>query len=100
MINDNNILNLLPILGLFGLAAIRLMPSVNSISYGLAKLNDSRNAVKLLFDELKTKFDVKDETITASEDFTSLSIKDGKFYYGYNNLILDDINLEINREKL
>ena len=100
LINDDNILNLLPILGLFGLAAIRLMPSVNNISYGLAKLNDSRNAVKLLFDELNAKFDVKDEIIQACENFTSLSIKNGKFYYDYNNLILDDINLEINRGEI
>ena len=45
-------------------------------------------------------FDVKDEIIQACENFTSLSIKNGKFYYDYNNLILDDINLEINRGEL
>ena len=47
-----NLQALVPTLGMFGFAALRLMPSANSISTSLINIRFNRNAISLLYTDL------------------------------------------------
>lgn len=51
---DRNMVGLAATLGVFGVAALRLIPSINQILNGFMQLNNSRNAVSLLSSDLKS----------------------------------------------
>lgn len=93
---------LLPMLGMFGVASLRLLPTVNTASTTLMKLRYSRDVVARLFRDLKSieKFEnysgnIKSFNTRKDETFRKLTIKDINFRYpnanrdALNNLSLD-----------
>jgi ATP-binding cassette, subfamily B, bacterial PglK len=98
-----SLITLLPVLGVFSVAALRLMPSANMLSTSLINFRRSRDAISRLYNDLKSlefierKF-VDRSAVSGSEKFfKSLEFIDVSFKYsGLKNYILNDISLKIN----
>ena len=94
--------NLLPVLGLFAAAAIKLMPSTNRIIASFQAIKYNNATVNTLNDELR--FEVKTENQIESSKVitfnTSLKLKNLTFGYESSRHVLENINLEINQGKI
>jgi len=91
-----------PLIALFSLAGIRLLPSVSRIISSLQKLRFS-NSVKLVLEKEIDKFFILNKnkknlqnTINSLDSFKNLSLKNVSFSYPDNKkTILENINLDI-----
>jgi ATP-binding cassette, subfamily B, bacterial PglK len=97
-----DISKIIPSLGMFGLAAMRLMPSMNIISGNLTKLRYSRDAVSRLCDEISdidlNKFKSKAKQFKDLGPFKSLELRNVSYKYTDKlKLVLNDISLTISR---
>jgi len=91
---------LLPVLGVFGLAAMRLMPIATGLSNSLTRLRYGRDAVSILYKDLlnldKNKFIPEKIKILNSEKFISLTLNQVNFSYpSTDRLALDKVSLSI-----
>jgi ATP-binding cassette, subfamily B, bacterial PglK len=93
---------LIPTLGVFGVAAIRLLPSANMLSTSLAQLRFSRHTVSLLYNDmlfLKSNITSSQRQVTFSNDtkqFEILELKDIDFRYpNASQAALKEISLSI-----
>lgn len=91
----------IPYLGVFGLAAYRIMPSINRIliSFNLIKYTDFvvSNIYEILINNISVKKVIKKDTEEIKFN-NEIIIKDLKFYYNINEtVILKNINLAINK---
>lgn len=104
---EGNIQSLFPTLAVFGVAALRIIPSLNSLSSSLVQLRYNRNAVSILYKDFK-KFKKstssfvgklntkKDNSSLAEKDFSKLSLSKICFSYSNEkNIALKDISLNI-----
>jgi ABC-type bacteriocin/lantibiotic exporter with double-glycine peptidase domain len=89
-----SIQQVLPIIGLYTFAAIRLMPSVNKIISAIQKLRFGSSGYKTLLKFLKHKKNNFNYNTNYYEVKKSVSIKNLFFSYG-NELILENVNLNI-----
>ena len=90
--------SLLPVLGLFAGAAIKLMPSINRIIGSFQAIKYNSASVTALFDELHLDIRSKDDLISINKiNFDNkLILKNVKFIYpSQEKEVLDKINLEI-----
>lgn len=95
--------SLLPMLGMFGVAAIRLLPSINQIMNSLLQLRQGQNSIDILVNDYK-KFNNKKNTRVSfstraqKEPFTLNKIEfhgvDFKYVDSKNN-VLENLNLII-----
>lgn len=88
-------------LGMFGVAAMRLIPSSNHIMAGLVNLGDSRNSVHLLYNDLKElegyKLNTHKEKEIKDVSFDSIELEKVNFSYaGARPGALSDISMKIN----
>tara|TARA_X000000950_G_scaffold288691_1_gene406800 strand:- start:27985 stop:29709 length:1725 start_codon:yes stop_codon:yes gene_type:complete len=99
--SNQSIISLIPILSLFTVSAVRLIPSFNSISTALANIKSLRPSYKLVYSNL---VDDKDTDKISDINFnnTNLSFqnkivfKDVSFTYeNKNSSVLKNVNLEI-----
>ena len=91
---------LLPVLGLFGVASMRLMPIANGLSNSLTLLRYGRNAVSILYKDLLNLEEIKTEplilTTDKSEEFQTLILDQIKFTYpSTERLVLNQTSLSI-----
>ncbi len=99
--SDQSIISLIPILSLFTVSAVRLIPSFNSISTALATIKSLRPSYKLVYSNLIDDKDTdKVPNINLSnEDLNfqrKIVFKDVSFTYeNKNSSVINDINLEI-----
>ena len=98
----HNLDDLIPILGIFGFAALRLMPSANSISNSLVQLRYNRYAVSRLYADLLSLdkiYSDKEPTsapLKADNDFRVYTVRNVRFDYQDSNLpALINLTLEI-----
>ena len=87
----------IPILGLFGVAALRLLPSLNLITSSITQLRYGRLATMEIYKELKkiVSKDIYESNFTNTK-FQNLELKNVTFkYHELENLTLTDINLKI-----
>jgi len=90
---------LIPILSMFGVAAMRLAPSTNQIINGVTQIRFSSNTIDLLYsDMLKTNSDDNYQQVKRQNTkFKTLKVKRATFTYpGMKVPALLDISLEIN----
>ena len=99
-----NITELIPVLAMFGVAALRLVPSVYSISTGLIQLHFNRNTVSLLYKDVKNSENITDSNkISTSnevleEEFNEISLQSVKYRYASDlNPVLNGITISIKR---
>ena len=106
-----NLKTLLPALGVFGVAALRMMPSANMLSISLVQLRFSRDSISRLYQDLKKLKQLQSESPSEieynphvsktvdlhRESFRSLELQNLDFRYP-NSLqnALQDISLQIN----
>ncbi len=101
-INDygKNLESILPTLSIFGLAALRIIPSVNSIIRSLTEFRFGKYATSIIAKDLKIGNEKKFLTNHSSEklNFSKLEFKDVNFKYNKKDtLLLNNINFEINK---
>jgi ATP-binding cassette, subfamily B, bacterial PglK len=83
----HNIKTLIPTLGMFGFAALRLMPSANSISNSLISIRINRHSISLLYADLISLKETKQtkistDTVLKKDDyFRELTFRDVEFTY-------------------
>jgi ATP-binding cassette, subfamily B, bacterial PglK len=83
----HNLQALVPTLGMFGFAALRLMPSANSISTSLINIRFNRHAISLLYADLISLKETKQtkistDTVLKKDDyFRDLTFRDVQFTY-------------------
>lgn len=82
-------------LGLFTVAALRLIPSVNKIITSQQNIRFNHIAMKTITNDLKDEKNI----VTDFKDFQKfvkvIEIKNLRFYYDKDNYVLDSINLKI-----
>ena len=104
IVNDRNVNNILPILSMFGIAAIRLTPSINQIIASLNQMIHGRNGLELLYNDVK-KFTTDVEicsdnsssnTVYQSNDFVKLELKNISYRYeGSTKDAINNVSLNI-----
>jgi ABC-type multidrug transport system fused ATPase/permease subunit len=103
--NTVGIISSLPMIGMLGVATIRVFPAASNISTTLTQLNYSRDAVSILYkdilnfnQDIAIKTSKEDKNKANFENFKSLEIKGISFYYpNSSKIILNDINIKINK---
>ena len=92
---------LVPTLGIFGVAALRLMPAANTIYSSLAQLRFGRNATSLLYADLKqleqrSTFATKQTVSKNPEPFQTLTLQNVRFAYpNAKQSALNEVSLTI-----
>jgi ATP-binding cassette, subfamily B, bacterial PglK len=87
--------SLLPVLGMFGVAAMRLVPSTNQIMSSLIQIRNNFNTVSILYEDLKDHklFNKKNYDLVV---FKSLYLKQIVFtYFGADKPALNNITIKI-----
>jgi ATP-binding cassette, subfamily B, bacterial PglK len=100
VVSGEDTAKLLPVLGVFGVAAMRLMPIANGLSNSLTRLRYGRDAVSILYKDLlsleKIQTKPDDKNVLNSENFLSLSLNQINFSYpGTDRLSLNQVSLSI-----
>ena len=92
--------SLIPTLGMFGVASIRMLPSINQIIGGIVQVRYGKNTIDILYkDAVSFKENESDQQndLSQSLKFSSLELK--KIDYSYRNTkknTLNKISLLIN----
>jgi ATP-binding cassette, subfamily B, bacterial PglK len=95
--------NLLPMLSMFGLASIRLTPSINQIVSSVSKIRFGKDTVRQLYNDVSIAKDSgRENSIVKYEikapNFESVVLKNVSFSYkGHQKKHLHGINLQINQ---
>jgi ATP-binding cassette, subfamily B, bacterial PglK len=103
-LTENSPEDLIEILSVFALASVRLIPSANTLLFGITRLRFGRNTVSLLYKDL-VEFKKNEPVILSGElafeerhtDFKSLKLENIEFSYpGLQTPVLKGISLNIN----
>ena len=93
---------LLPLISLFGIAAIRLAPSANQIVSSIARIRQGQNTVNILFDDINSlDLELNKVSTTVDQDkytekFENLEFLDISFSYpNAPDIILNNMSLKI-----
>ena len=101
--NDNNISNLIPVIGLFGAAALRIVPGFNRIITSKQTLDACYPAVKLIHQEfLNISNEIKNSDIVEKKIKFNNSIELKNIEYKYPNTkfsVIKNLNLRINKNE-
>ena len=104
VLSEENVMSIIPTLSMFGVAAIRLLPSSSTFSSGMAQLRYGRDGVSRLYKDLKEwEFDNlfvegRNKKIEGGNgrSFESLVLSDVKFKYrSSDSYILRGVSFEI-----
>ena len=99
---QKNLDQLLPTLSAFGIAAIRLIPSINTFSTGMARLRFNRDSVSRLYLDVVeiNKFHLKNNSLDGTkiyQPFNSFELEHVNFRYpSAKQNTLNDVSLKIN----
>jgi ATP-binding cassette, subfamily B, bacterial PglK len=98
--SDEQLASFVTTLGLFGIAAVRLIPSSSALVNGFSKLRYGRDTVSMLYGDLKQIQNDKRyiENLPLKYDaFKSLTLKDVAFTYpGAKDKSIDSVSININ----
>ena len=84
-------------LGLFTVAAIRLIPSINKIITSQQNIRFNHIAMNTIIDDLKENTNQIDNNKELVKFNNTIEIKNLNFYYDKNKQVLNDINLNISK---
>jgi ABC-type multidrug transport system fused ATPase/permease subunit len=89
---------ILPVLGLFGASAFRLLPAVNRMINNFQLINVSRPQVADIFSDLKTSFKIVDRSVEHSNFKRVISISQVSFSYETASAqALNEVSIDIAR---
>ena len=101
VLQNQNVGTILPIIGLYGVAAYRMLPAAQNIYRSFSTLKFSENILKEVLTEFKLNHNkLKDDIVTSSIKFDKdFSLSNVEFYYPNhpNKIILSDINIVIEK---
>ena len=94
--NSIELIDYVPLLSVFALAAIRIIPSANVILRGINHIRFGKNTVKRIYNDMQSNSSNKINKIENYEPFNSLILEQVYFKYpGQNKMIIENINIEI-----
>lgn len=99
-LTSQNPLNSITTFGTFAFAAIRLLPSINSILNSISQLRFFQNSVNQLYDQITESIDHKssNEITKINSEFRSIDLINISFKYpNQNSFIFNNLNLEIRK---
>ena len=107
MILGRDVSTMAPVIAVFGVAALRIIPSANVLSSALIGLRFHRHAISLIYSDLSEQNNVATTFIKSEiglkEDnnkFNTLTLKGINFSYpGTNNYVLNDLSLNIKKNQ-
>ena len=96
-----------PVIAVFGVAALRIMPSANVLSSTLIGLRFHRHSISLIYSDLSGQNNVATTSIKSeiglnadNNKFNNLTLKGINFSYpGTNNNVLNDLSLHIKKNQ-
>jgi ATP-binding cassette, subfamily B, bacterial PglK len=97
----NDAISMLPVLGMFGIASIRILPSINQIIGGIVQIRYGKDAIDILYNDVKKLEKIKPiknkvDAIPAS--FDSITLEDVTFKYkGAEKNTISKVSLSIRR---
>jgi ABC-type bacteriocin/lantibiotic exporter with double-glycine peptidase domain len=101
VLQNQNVGTILPIIGLYGVAAYRMLPAAQNIYRSFSTLKFSENILKEVLTEFKLNHnELKDDIVTSSIKFDKdFSLSNVKFYYpsNPNKIIFSDINIVVEK---
>ena len=95
-----NLINLIPIIGLYAAATLKLMPSVTKILVAFQNLKFGSPSVERIFEETKNDDNLSYDTNQKNliEDFKQINLKNIDFAYDLNkNTVIKNLNLSIKK---
>lgn len=99
----NDIKEIVPILALFGVASIRLLPTASQLMTSIALIRNGRDGISMLYKDLKD-FDEFESSIskgtTENKKFESLKISNISFSYPESKLVsCKNISMEVKKDE-
>ena len=99
--NSSSITEIIPSLTIFGFAALRLLPIMNSISIGILNFRHDNDILNRLYNDyqfIKKNSEDLDEIKTIQRfDFSHLEVKNIQFSYTKNKKLLSNISFKIDK---
>ena len=97
----NDAMSMLPVLGMFGIASIRILPSINQIIGGIVQIRYGKDAIDILYNDVK-KLEkikpIKNKVDVIPTSFDSITLKDVTFKYkGAEKNTISEVSLSIRR---
>jgi ABC-type bacteriocin/lantibiotic exporter with double-glycine peptidase domain len=93
--------NILAMLGVYTLAGLRILPSTSVISNCLVMIGYNTQSFRELYIDIKKsneeKKEIELETLNNEQKFNSIELKNIEFKYENSKIILQDINLKIEK---
>ena len=89
---------IMPVIGLFGATAFRLLPSAHQFLSSLQSINRNMPILKILVKDLNLGISDRSNEVSSSESFFKLEMRN--VYFGYSSLnsdALSDVSLSIHR---
>jgi len=89
--------------GIFAVALFRLLPSANRIYHSLNSIKYHLSSIEIIYSELNKEqknFEIKSDTVQKLIDFKKIELKDVSYGYDEKNIILEKINLKIDKGNL
>jgi ABC-type bacteriocin/lantibiotic exporter with double-glycine peptidase domain len=101
ILTGNKTEDLLPVLGMFGVAAIRLAPSVSQIINSVSHIRFGGDTVDTIYKDLIVENNSQElfiDNSSTNEEFSTLQVKDAEFsYMSSDTPILKNMSLEIKK---
>ena len=89
--------------GIFAVALFRLLPSANRIYHSLNSIKYHLSSIEIIYSELNKEqknFEIKSDIVRKLIDFQKIELKDVSYGYDEKNIILEKINLKIDKGNL
>ena len=107
MMLGRDVSTMAPLIAVFGVAALRIMPSANVLTSALVGLRFHRHSISLIYSDLSGQNNVATTSIKSeiglnadNNKFNNLTLKGINFSYpGTNNNVLNDLSLHIKKNQ-
>jgi ATP-binding cassette, subfamily B, bacterial PglK len=107
LILGRDVSTLAPVIAVFGVAALRIIPSANILSSALITLRFNRNSISKIYSDLTELNKIANTSIKSeiglykdNNKFNNLTLKGITFsYLGSNNYVLNDLSMHIKKNQ-
>ena len=96
VLSGGDLTSLIPTLAMFGVASMKLIPSINSISSGIIQLRFNQNTISLLHADMQKYKEIQETTDIQQIKFQELTLKNVNYKYPDSvDLIINNMSLSI-----
>ena len=101
IMSGDDMASLMPVLGMFGVASIRILPSINQIIGGIVQIRIGKDAINILYEDVKKLGKIgekKNNSKISPTPFESITLNDIMFKYkGTEKNTIEGVSLSIKR---